>query len=461
MSTSGSTDAQHITAVLLFACPIVGHGMSVVARSRTDRPHAATATAVLLAFPAINAVSHRSTVDEARDDNARRVLYARALTAVLPDGGAIAALPRAGEPLPPLWPLSESVLLRIVDLPWDIRRIRDIAATRPTFALDSTRTRLEFLGFRFDEPDPVRIATPLGDYLNRLAPGTIVAAVAGRNVVARAGPLLERTIRFIGGGQRRRIGRDHYYALVGFARGAAILEESDPVGVDLRLGAGEVLDDNGRLLPATLQIESVRGRARISVNGRPALANPDGVGIVVLRGDGAVDRVAVAFDHDGELWIPIEAAPRHVARLVEWEPCMSVGTDTWLDVSRLLTGSGAGFLFSSRSPATSLALYVWKENQRLSLQQAASWQPRAGLTFETFDRTVPGEDTALERLLDFDGVASDHRIRRQRFVQLLHVDAQDDGSPLTAVRFNGNAASGVARLLGPADTPRVTICGAR
>ncbi|MCY4633886.1 MAG: DUF2723 domain-containing protein [Acidobacteria bacterium] len=460
MSTSGSTDAQHIAAVLLFACPLVGYGMSVIARSRTDRPHTVTATAVLLAFPAVNAVSHDGAVDEARDDNARRVVYARALTAVLPDGGAIAALPRAREPLPPLWPLSESVRLRIVNLPWDARRIRDTAATQPTFALDSTRTRLEFLGFRFDEPGAVRAFTRLDAYLDGLAPGTIAAAVAGRDLVARAGPLIERTMRWIGGGRHRPLGRDHHYALIGFAGGGALLEQSDPGGVDLRLEAGEVLDDDGRLLPATLQVESVRGRARISVNGRPALTNPAGVGIVVLRADGAVERVVVAFDHDGELWIPVDSSSHYVSRLVGWQPCVSIGTDGWLDVSGLLTGSGAGFLFPSGSSATTFAVYVWKENQRLSLRQAASWQPQAGLTFETFDRTVPGEDAALERLLAFDGLAPDHRIRQQRFVQLLHVGAPDDGSPLTAVRFSGNAASGVARLLGPADAPRVTVCGA-
>ncbi len=461
MSTSGSADAQHMPAALLLACPIVGHGMSVIARSRTDRSHAATATAILLAFPTVNAVLHRGAVDEARDDNARRVLYARALTAILPDGGAIAALPRAREPLPPLWPLSESGRLQIVDLPWDVRRIRNIAVTRPTFALEPTRTRLEFLGFRFDEPGPVRIFTRLDAYLDGLAPETIVAAVAGRDVLARAAPLLGRTIRFIGGGQQRALGRDHHYALVGFASGAAIQEESDPLGVDLRLEAGEVLDDNGRLLPATLQVESGRGRARISVNGSPALTNPAGVGIVVLRADGAVERVVVAFDHDGELWIPVEASPRYVARLAEWEPCILIGTEQWLDVSNLLTGSGAGVLFPSRSSAASLALYVWKEDQRLLLRQGASSPPRTGFIFETFDRTVTAEHTLLDRLLDFDGLASNHRIRRERFVQLLHVDAQENGSPLTAVRFNGNAASGVARLLGPADAQRVTICGAR
>lgn len=462
-STSGSTDARDIQVVLLFGCPIVGHGMSVIARSRPDRIHAATATAVLLAFPAINAVLHRDAVDEVRDDNARRVLYARGLTAVLPEGAAIAALPHAREPLPPLWPLSESIRLRIVDLPWEIRRIRDIAATRPTFALDSTRTRLEFLGFRFDERGAVRPFTRLDAYLDELPAGTIVTAVAGRDVVARAGALLERTVRHLGGGHERAVGRNHHYALVGFAGGAALREESDPLGVDLRLGAGEVLNDHGRLLPATLQVESARGRARINVNGRPALTDPAGVGIVVLREDGGVARVAVAFDHDGELWIPVEASPRHVARLVDWEPCLSVGTDGWLDVSGLLTGSGAGFLFPARSSTSSLALYVWKEDQRLLLRRAApsSSAPPTDLTFETFDRTVAGESTALDSLLDFDGLAFDHRIRRQRVVQLLHVDAPGDGSPLTAVRFNHNAASGVARLLGPADAPRVTICGAR
>ena len=460
MSTSGSTDVQHIPAILLFACPIVGHGMSVIARSRADRLHNVTATAVLLAFPVVNAVSHHGAIDEARDDNARRVVYARALTAVLPDGGAIAALPPAREPLPPLWPLSESVRLRIVDLPWDVRDIRDVAASQPTFALDSTRTRLEFLGFRFDEPGAVRAFTRLEAYLDGLAPGTIVAAVAGRDLAERAGPLLERTIRWIGGGRQRPLGSDHHYALIGLAGGGALLEQSDPGGVELRLEAGEVLDDHGRLLPATLHVESVPGRARIAVNGSPALTNPAGLGILVLRADGAVERAVVAFEHDGELWIPVDSSSQYVSRLVEWKPCVSIGTDGWLDVSGLLTGGGAGFLFPPRSPATSFAVYVWKENQRLSLRQAASWQSQAGLTFETFDRTVPGEDAALERLLAFDGLAPDHRIRQQRFVHLLHVDAPRDGSPLTAVRFNGNAPSGVARLLGPADAPRVTICGA-
>lgn len=461
MPTSGATGVQHIPAILLFACPIVGHGMSVIIRSRTDRLHNVTATAVLLAFPAVNAVSHHSAIDEARDDNARRVVYARALTAVLPDGGAIAALPPAREPFPPLWPLSESVRLRIVDLPWEIRDIRDVAATQPMFALDSTRTRLEFLGFRFDEPDAVRAFTRLEAYLDRLAPGTIVAAVAGRDLAERAGPVLGRTMRWIGGGRQRPLGGDRHYALIGVAGGGALLEQSDPGGVELRLEAGEVLDDHGRLLPTTLHVESVRGRARITVNGSPALTNPAGLGILVLRADGAVERVVVAFEHDGELWIPVDSSSYYVSRLVEWEPCVSIGTDGWLDVSGLLTGGGAGFLFPSRSPATSFAVYVWKENQRLSLRPAASWQPQAGLAFEAFDRTVPGEDAALERLLAFDGLAPDHRIRQQRFVQLLHVDAPDDGSPLTAVRFNANAASGVARLLGPADAPRVTICGAR
>ena len=434
--------------------------MSVIVRSRTDRTHAATAMAVFLVFPTINLISHRDPVEEARDDHARSVLHARALAALLPDGGAVATFPSTREPLPPLWPLSGSDHLQIVDLPWDIRRIRDIAASQPTFALDPTRTRLEYLGFRFDEPHPVRAATSLNAYLERLAPGTIVAMVADADMVARAQALLQSTIRFIGGGRQQPIGRDHFYGLVGLARGAAIAEESEPAGVDLRLEAGEVLDDNGRLLPATLQVESVQGWVRINVNGRPVLTDPAGVGIVVLRADGAVERVAVAFDHDDALWIPAEAPPLHVARLLEWKPCMSVGEEGWLDVSSLLTGNGAGVFFSPRSAATSLALYVWKEDRRLVLRQAASLPPRTNLDFETFDRTVSAENAALDRLLEFDGLASVYPIQRQRFVQLLHVDAPEDESLLTGILFNGNVLSGMARVLGPAGAQRVTICGA-
>ena len=459
MSLSAASDAHQFPAALLFACPIIGHGMSVIVRSRADRTHAATATVLLLAFPTVNAISHRNPVDEARDDYARSILYARALAAVLPDGGAIAALPSTRESL--LWQLADSGRLRMVDLPWNIRRIHHNTVGRPTFALEPSRTRLEHLGFRFDEPRSIRVAIPLDTYLKRLPPGTIVAAVAGRDLVGRAHTLMQSTIRFVGGGQKQPVGHGHFYGLVGFARGAAIAEQSDPVGVDLRLEAGEVLDDNGRLLPVALQLERVQGRARISVNRRPVLTVPTGVGIVVLRSDGAVERVAVAFDHDDVLWIPDEAPPRYVARLLEWEPCMSVGTEGWVDVSRVLTGNGAGILFSSRAASTSLALYVWKDDRHLVLRRAATAPPRTSLTFETFDRTVPAENAALDRLLEFDGLASDPQIRRQRFVQLLHVDAQENESPLTAIRFNGNVVSGVARLLGPADAQRVTICRSR
>ena len=461
LSVSAATGAQQLPVALLFACPIVGHGLSVIVRSRTDRTHAATATAVFLVFPTINLISHRDPIEEARDDHARSVRHARALAALLPDGGAVATFPSTRKPLPRLWPLSESGRLQIVDLPWDIRRIGDIAANQPTFALDPTRTRLEYLGFRFDEPHPVRTATSLDAYLERLAPGTIVAMVAHADMVARAQAQLQSTIRFIGGGQQQPIGRDHFYGLVGLARGAAIAEESDPAGVDLRLEAGEVLDDNGRLLPATLQVESLQGRVRINVNGRPVLTDPAGVGIVVLRAGGAVERVAVAFDHADALWIPVEARPFHVARLLEWKPCMSVGQEGWLDVSSLLTGNrGAGVFFASRSAATSLALYVWKEDRRLVLRRAASLPPRTNLDFETFDRTVSAETAALDRLLEFDGLASVYSIQRQRFVQLLHVNAPEDESLLTPILFNGDVLSGMARVLGPAGAQRVTICGA-
>ena len=461
LSIAGTPDTQQLQTALLLACPIIGHGMSVVVGSRPGRTHAVSSAAVLLVFPATNVVSHRDTVDEARNGNALNVLYARSLAAVLPDRGAVAVLQGTQEPLPRLWPISPSDGLRIVDLPWDIRRIRDLAATGQTFALEPTRTRLAFLGFRFDEPVPIHVATPLDTYLKRLPRGTIVAAVAGRDTVSRARLLLERTVWFIGGGQQHSIGRDHFYGLVGLAGRAAIVEESDPRGVELRLEAGHVLDDDGRLLPATLQLESARRRARIDVNGNSVLAIAEGIGIVVLRSDGAVERIAVAFEHDDELWVPVGAGPLSVARLAEWQPCMLVGTDQWLDVSGLLTGSGAGVVFSSQSPATSLALYAWKDDQRLLLRQAGSSPPSAGFTFETFDRSVPAESLVLDRLLDFDGLASDHRIRRQRFVQLLQVDSPENEPPLTAIRFSGTAASGVARLLGPAGAPRVTICGAR
>ena len=118
LSVSAATGAQQLPVALLFACPIVGHGLSVIVRSRTDRTHAATATAVFLVFPTINLISHRDPIEAARDDHARSVRHARALAALLPDGGAVATFPSTREPLPPLWPLSQSGRLQIVDLPW-------------------------------------------------------------------------------------------------------------------------------------------------------------------------------------------------------------------------------------------------------------------------------------------------------------------------------------------------------
>ena len=460
MSVSTAADAQQLPVALLLACPIVGHGMSVIVRSRTDRIHVATAAAVFLVYPTINVISHRDPVEDARNNHARSVMHARALAAVLPDGAAITTLPGAPEALPPLWPLSESGRLQIVVLPWDVLRIRDVAANRPTFALNATRTRLEYLGFRFDQPRPIRLATSLNDYLKGLAPGTIVAAVADRDVVARARAPLQSTIRLAGGGENQPIGRDHFYGLVGLAHGAAIAEESDPAGVDLRVGAGEVLGDNGRLLPATLEVESVQGRAGINVNGRPVLTDPAGVGIVVLRADGAVEEVVVAFDRDGVLWMPVEAPARDVARLLEWEPCMSVGAEGWVDVSRLLAGGRAGFLFSSPSAAASLALYVWRQDRRLAVRRVEPSPPPTGFAFETFDRTVSDENTALERLLESDGPTSAYQMRQQRFVHLLHLDARENESPLTGIRFNAAGLSGMARVRRPAAARRVPICGA-
>ena len=458
-SVSATSEATLFPAALLFACPIVGHGMSVVVRSRAGRTHAAAATAVLLALPTVNVISHRDSVHEARDEHARDVRHARASAAVLPAGAAVATFSSQQESLPPLWQVSEPASPGGVELPWDVLRIRDMVLSRPTFALEPTRARLDLLGFRFERPFSLRVARPLDSYLQGLAPGTIVAVVADGDAVARAGALLQDTVRVIGGGRNPPV-RGYHYGLFGLARGAAIAEESSPVGVDLRLEAGEVLDDNGRLLKVTLQIERAQGRVRISIDGEPVLTDPDGVGVVVLRSDDAVEKVAVAYEHDDVLWI-LDEARRSYARLLDWEPCSSIGAEGWTDVSRLLAGNGAGILFSSPSAATSVALYVWREDRPLVLRRGASSAPRTSLTFETFDRTVQAENASLERLLEFDGIAPGHRMRQLRFVQLLHVNPQENKSSLTEIRFNGNVLSGMARLLGSADAGRVTICGGR
>lgn len=459
LTVSAVDDARELPVVLLLASPIVGHGMSIIARSRADRVHAVAATAVLLAFPALTAVSHRNAVDDARGDYTRSFLYARGLAAVLPDGGTVAAFPDTRGPLSLAWAFSESARLPVVELPWDVRRIRETTANRPTFVLEPTRTALELLGFRFDRPRPIRMGIPLDVYLERLTPGRIVAAVAGRETVGRADRSLNDAVRFIGGELEPPVGGDRFHGFAGIARGAGIAQLSDPLGVDLLLQAGEVLDDRGTLLPVNLRLLSGRGTTRIEVDGRSILTNPNGVGIAVLGPGGAVEKVAVAVARDDRLWIPVEAARHHVARLIGWEPCMSVGTEGWVDVSTILTGDRAGVLFPSRLPGNSLALYVWKEDRRLLLRRNESSAARPGFTFETFDRALSAEHTALDRLIAFDGLAPAHPIRRQRFVQLLHVDAQESGTPFTAIGFNGADASGMARLLGPAGEERVIICG--
>ena len=449
--------SEQLLIALVFACPTIGSGMSWLARGRSNRVHTSAALIVCFLFPMINFAAHAAAVRELRDEHAGWWARARALADVLPEDAVVATVVGADEPITRLWQFAATDGRPIVSMPLIARRVVQLGTTRRVFVFEPTRQLLELLGFRFAELGPARADISLASYLGQLPRGTFVAAAVGSNIAQTLRPQLLTAFRAIGGG-RAPDNVGPFYGIIGIVGSAAVVEEASGSAVQIHVAAGDVVDKRGTLFPATLDLESAPGGARISINGAPMLEDVTDMAVVLL-GPGPLARESfTVFARDDELRVPLDMSGRATARLVEWNRCAQVQADEWVDVSRVVASGNFGISFSDRPDDGSLALYLTAARRLLTVESDTSWALRPTIDFEVFDRADPADTAALDHLFALDGLESLPELRRQRFVHLAHVDVGSAEPPLADLRLDGNPAFAIARRLGPVEAPAVAIC---
>ena len=446
---------EQLLTTLLFACPIIGAGMSSIARSVASRVHTVAALTVCLVFPMVNFVTHFAGVRELRDDYAVWWEQARSLADTLPADAVVVTVAGADEPIPRLWRFAATAGRPIAEVSWNAGDVMRLRAVHSVFVFEPSRQLLELLGFQFEAVGQARADFSLATYLSRLPRGTFVAAAAGSGITEASRSELLTVFHEIGGG-RALVNDGPFYGIVGRTGGAVVVEKANDDAVQIHVTAGDVVDKRGTLFPATLDVESVPAGARIAVNGVPVLQDVTDMAIVLL-GPSARESLT-AFARNGELLVPLDISDRTPSRLDAWVPCTPVQAHEWVDVSVPVARGNFGFGFSDRPHDGSLALYLTADQRLRTLEADTFWTKGQTMDLEVFDLTDPMDAAALAHLIALDGLESFPELRRQRFVHLAHVDVDSAEPPFAALRLDGDPAFAIARRLSPVEVPPVNIC---
>ena len=142
-------DGRQLATAFVLTCPVVGFGMSAFLRSSPRGGLPGAAWLLCLVLPASNYARGVEPAAEQGREHAHWTAYARALADTLPERAVVVTTPNVHEPIASLWRFPGAGGRRVVDMPLDVRRVRELHEELPIFAFEPTRTHLELLGFRF------------------------------------------------------------------------------------------------------------------------------------------------------------------------------------------------------------------------------------------------------------------------------------------------------------------------
>ena len=449
--TAETVDGRQLSAALVLTCPVVGFGMTAVLRSAPERNRTMAVRVLCLVLPASHYAGNVESIETLLGDRAHWMAHARALAVALPENAAVVTTANENEPIASLWRFDSGGGRPIVEVPLDVRRVRELHEELPIFVFEPTRTYLELLGFRFSNLGRVRADEALETYFERLAPGTLVVAVAGEPMPAS----LLRAFGPIGGGEVAGP-RPVFYAVVGSVGGAAV-EETDPREVTLRrTEAG-----SGPSSPSfAVAIESSARGARVDIDGETVVEEAAGLTVLVLRPDGRPRRILRAVERDGDLRVPMSLRRQRVSRLDEWEACTAVGVHGWADVSRIVANGRIGIHFGSHDRNAALALYLTADDALPIIGQVESPRLRSRIEHDGFDRRDPQDAASLGGSLAADDVIGRRLPTGERYVQRLRASRYSELQPLAALRITGYPRSAIARLLEVDEGQPALVCPA-
>ena len=341
---------------------LVGVGMSWLTSICVTRASRAFAFAVLLILPASTLFVHFNS--PSRAERSSQSHYFDRLFEDLPEQTALVAenhdfdraLTYARHAL------RDGSVLRVPRDPAQVTRAHRLGFS--VFASDGGRAWLERLGLGFASVRREPVPMSLSRYLETIPRGSIVAAAAGPGLTRAIEPSETPAFGGIGGTADLFGGRQPFYGIVGVRNTRrGIVERLDTVPVDLQLAAGDPIGVAAVRAMVTLRIRSDEQGGRIDVNGRPVAHTRTGLALAVLSPDGRLLDTH-AIEYAGSLRVPVRPSGPALARLYGWEPCLEVGSKSWVDMSAPAAGGRVSVLFGS-AEATAVVVIYWAGNHPL------------------------------------------------------------------------------------------------
>ena len=197
---------------------------------------------------------------------------------------------------------------------------------------------------------------------------------------------------------------------------------------------------------------SDREGGRVELAGHIVARTRTGLALIAVTPDGRL-LTAVSDELDEGLEVPVFGDAPVVARLVGWEPCVSVPAGEWVDAGVAATAGGLGSLLPSGDGA--LVVYLAGQVERpLRVRPADAWQ---GLAVKEYRLVDADQRADLRDQLQTDGVPFAAAVIGAPYVKRLELTA----SGTVAVELGEVPTAAYARydpdVAGPA---AIRLCGA-
>ena len=247
-------------------------------------------------------------------------------------------------------PLDEGLLRQIYD---------DVS---PVIAFAGARDLLQGYGAQFATVPITPARVSVRQLLERLPRGSVVAIAGGPGLNRPVGVDAGGPFTPVGGTAEFWGGEGPFYGLVGVAHLAgAPLERRSDDAVRLALEVGESIGTFPVRSMSTLGVTADATGVQVKVHGRVVARAERGLALAAVAPNGAL-LIALDDELESGLEIPVVGADPTIAELTGWEPCRTLPSGLWVNVSESAVAGGLG----GRLPSvdSSLTFYTTARTDR-------------------------------------------------------------------------------------------------
>jgi hypothetical protein len=431
---------------------IVGAGMAQSLRWSEGRRSRAAVTLLILALPLLNLLAYSHTAARSRASRAYIQRYLDRLEAVLPrpsvllaEGGlvdrSIESRSRRGEPR--AW-------RRVPQEVPAIRRLQQGGASIIGFV--GARNNLEELGVHFSPVASAGVTMRLGELLETIPDGWIVAAAAGDRFLSDPAER-EAAFEAIGGTVRLRSAERLRYGLIAMkTRRDHVLERASSGDVDFGIAAGDPLGERARA-PVAMRVSSSELGAAVWIGGERVAVSRTGVAIAIVAPTGELAGVFSAEPGEDLLIHPPGLSAGFVTDV---EPCVAVAPGRWVDVSGPVARTSVGGVIDS---AQTLVLYLTSRDPLEPRLDPIRRRISSGLSVEHYQRSDRGAN-ALRAAFARDGLEPAPELADAAYVSRVEIRPGSHGTSQFALRVGGFIESAHAWLMTDDEPGEVLLCSA-